>query len=105
MNSPFHVYCYNHLPDLCLKDTVKQDQNASKIILLIIVICGFYRSSPKPIRELFRAGEALNIKILSFKPICDTRWANSLEASIWSILQNYTAIVQHLININSNHSN
>lgn len=105
MDSPFYVHCYNHLLDLCLKDAIKQDSNASKIISLIKVICGFYRSSPKLTRELLRAGEALNTKILSFKPICDTRWANSLEASILAILQNYTAIVQHLTNINSNHSN
>lgn len=105
MNSPFHVHCYNHLLDLCLKDAIKQDANASKIIALIKSICAFYRASPKLTRELFKAGEALHLKIWSFKPICDSRWANSLEASIMSILHNYPAIIQHLSNINSNHVN
>ena len=50
----------------------------------------FYRSSPKLLHELIRAVENLTVK-LSFIPVCDARWVDSLENAILHI-RNYTAV-------------
>jgi hypothetical protein len=104
LESPTHIHCYNHLLDLCLKDALNNSAMASKTIALLRSINTFYRSSPKLTRELKRAAVALDIKLLSFKPICDTRWANSLQSSLIAVLDNYESIVQHLTNIVSQHA-
>ena len=56
----------------------------------------FYRISPTLKYELVTASEILNVKLLSFKPVCNTRWADSLDSAILPIISNYTAVVQHL---------
>ena len=40
---------------------------------------------------------------MSFKPICETRWADSLENAILAAVQNYAAVVQHLTDIVLDH--
>lgn len=72
---------------------------ALKCISFIKQLSTFYRTSPKLSRELERAGEVLNVKLISFKPICETRWADSVENAVIPVIRNYNAVVQHLIDI------
>lgn len=104
LESPVHIHCFNHVLDLCLKDAVKGNAFANKIESLLRSITTFYRTSPKLTREIFRCGEALNINILSFKKICDTRWADSFENVVLCIERNFQAIIKHLTDITSHHA-
>ena len=104
LESPIHIHCYNHLLDLCLKNSIKSNATATKIIALLRMINNFYRTSPKLTRELQRAADALKLKAFSFKPICETRWANSLQSSVSAIAENYEFIIQHLTNVVSPHA-
>lgn len=72
---------------------------------LLRSINSFYRKGPKLTRELIKTAEALDEKVLSFKPICETKGANSLKSTLTAINTNYTSIVQHLTNIVTMYSN
>lgn len=97
--APMHIHCFNHVLDLCLKDSIKGNAAAQKTVAFVKALSSFYRCSPKLTRELSRAAEALGIKILSFKPVCETRWADSLENVVLAVITNFNAIVQHLTDI------
>lgn len=104
INSPFYIHCYNHILDLCLKDSIKNSKFGTKIISLLKSTSTFYRTSPKLTRELSRLGDVLQTKVLSFKPICETRWADSTENSIVAVVTNYEVVIQHLTNVVSDHA-
>ena len=59
----------------------------------------YYREKWKIVRndekatDLNRVGEALDIKLLSFKPVCETRWADLLKNALLAGVQNYAAVV------------
>lgn len=104
MDSPVYIHCFNHVLDLCLKESIKNNNAANKAMTLLKTVSSFYRTSPNLTRELFHAGEALDLDLLSFKAVCETRWANSLDSCVATIVRNYAAVVQHLTDITSPHA-
>ena len=45
--SPIHIHCYNHVLDLCLKDSIKFNAVAQKTRTFMQTLSTFYRTSPK----------------------------------------------------------
>ena len=92
--SPTYIHCYNHVLDLCLKEVLKNNTIAVNFFNFIKQSSTFYRSSPKLILKLLRAGEILYENLLSFKPVCDTRCADSLENAVILIIL-FTCLISH----------
>ena len=82
---------------MAVGDTMKGCPEFSTIKLFSERLYAFYSVSAKRKRELVGCANDLGIKLLAVKRVVDTRWSMSSRVAIMSLLNNFEALFNHLL--------
>lgn len=93
------VHCINHMLELGVLDTKKNESYMAIFESTIKQVFSFYHWSPKRQRELARVAEMLEIKLLKYGGIQNIRWVASQARALKSLVLNFNATLLHLEDI------
>jgi hypothetical protein len=90
-----YVHCWNHCLNLALQDLVKENAFFRDPLSYVHQTAVLISKSPQRVAKLKRIEKELDLKHISVKPFCQTRWTVR-GASIHSIIDNLPAILRVL---------
>ena len=98
--SAIHVHCLAHSLNLALQDVTKQCQFVRDALDLVNEILKLIKASPKRSQVFKNIKAEESPETPQLRRLCPTRWTMR-EASIDSVLKNYTALLQTLKEVNA----
>ena len=93
------LHCTAHRLELAMKSSMKECIYMSTVQTFLEELRKFYHNSPQNWAGLKEAGEALSITVKKLTRASGTRWVAHTEQAIEAVIHNWSALVEHLMQV------
>lgn len=93
------VHCVAHRLNLIVLSSIKNVKYLEEIDSVLVMLCKFYRKSPKRMRELQNVSKVLECELLKPQYLHTVRWVSSKVGALTALVKDWKCIAFHLEDI------
>lgn len=89
-------HCFNHRLELAVGQVINEVVGVNHFKIFMDKLYTLYHTSPKNVNELRKIASLLEIQILKIGRILSIRWVASNKRTVNAVLNNFSALCEHI---------